>query len=389
MKKGVSRNKAAVVFGAQHPTGLITARSLRGCELDIFGIYFSDTPCLRSNIWSALVRVEKTAEAILYLLNQLAAAHPAGLLLFPADDECVKILSDNRDRLPAACSLILPAPATVDLLLDKSQFYNWAEEHDYACPATVKVHGFKDLDKAIAEKGYPVLLKPLYRTSLWDREFPHNKVFILENAEQLGCLPVKLFEIASPILLQQWIPGGDDEVYFCLVQYSRESRLVNYFCGRKLMQWPPHGGSTAIAVSDELDETRDLTVAIFDAVKYQGLGSMEYKKDPRNGKFYIMEPTVGRNDFQSYLAVSGGINLTRQACCEMLGEVAAQAPKRKPASWFFEPSVLYALKYYLRRKNFYLLKHLPLLLRKPGFVFLSWSDVKPCAELIRSRFRLH
>lgn len=381
-----SQKKAAVIFGAQHPTGLITARSLRDCGVKMIGMYFSDSPCLTSNLWSSLIRVEKTADDILAKLNTLAGESNTDLLLFPADDECVKILSDNREKLPPACKLILPEAATVDLLLDKSQFFAWAEVNGYVFPVTARVRSFKEMDEAVAAMGYPFLLKPLYRTTVWDLAYPKDKVFIVENERQLRSLPKNLFEVASPMLLQQWIPGGDDGVYFCLVQYSSEGKLVNYFCGRKLMQWPPLGGSTAIAVSDENDETRDLTVAIFDAVKYQGLGSMEYKKDPRNGKFYIMEPTVGRNDFQSYIAVSGGVNLTREVCREMLGEVA-EKPQKKPSVWFCETSAGYGLKYYLRRKDYYFMKHLALLFRKPGFAYFSLADTKPFIELIKSRFR--
>lgn len=387
MSHATPPDKAAVIFGAQHPTGLITARSLRDCGLRLIGIHFSDSSCLCSNLWHSLVRAEKTAEDLLQKLDTLAQQFSEGLLLFPADDECVKILSENRDKLPSRCTIMLPDPETVDLLMDKSKFYSWAEQHAFAVPASARVHNFKELDETITALGYPLLLKSVYRTAIWDREFPNDKVFILENEEQRQGLPKHIFEIASPMVLQQWIPGNDADIYFCLVQYNRDGRLVNYFCGRKLMQWPPLGGSTAIAVSDELDETRDLTVAIFDAVGYQGLGSMEYKKDPRDGTFFIMEPTVGRNDFQSYLAVSGGVNLTSEVCREMLGETPGATFRKKSAVWFCESSVWYGMKYYFRRKDFYLLKYFSKLFRNPGFAYLSRLDTAPFTEWIKSRFK--
>jgi len=378
--------KAGVlVFGAQHPTGLMTARSLRGLGVDIIGIAFGESPCLRSSVWSSILITERTSEAVMHAVLTTAAARTGRLLLLPADDDCVKILSDRRHELPSSCILIMPDVETVDLLLDKSKFFCWAEAHGFPLPKTIEVTGFDQLDNAIREIGYPVLLKPLYRSWLWNNEIPNDKVFILESHKQYEQLPQRLFDVAPTMLVQQWIPGGDDEVYFCLVQYSSEGKLANYFSGRKLMQWPPLGGSTAIAVSDELDETRDITVAIFDSVKYQGLGSMEYKKDPRNGKFYIMEPTVGRNDFQSYVAVTGGVNLTRATCRELLGEVAEKTRKR-PSVWFCETSAGYGLKYYLRRKDYYFMKHLALLFRKPGFAYFSLSDTKPFIELLRNRF---
>jgi len=387
MDKDNFKKSAAIVFGAQHPTGLITARSLRDCDLDIIGIAFSDSPCLRSNLWTALTIAEKNTIDLLTKLEIFANAGYSELLLFPADDDCVKILSDNRHKLPPSCKLMLPDQATVDLLLDKSLFYTWAQQRGLHVPATAKVSGFEELDKVVAEIGYPLLLKPLYRNLVWDNEFPLDKLFIIENQQQRNSLPEKLFRVASPILLQQWIPGGDDQVYFCLVQYSAEGKLMNQYCGRKLMQWPPLGGSTAIAVTDSLEEVRDMTVAVFDAVGYQGLGSMEYKKDPRNGKFYIMEPTVGRNDLQSYLAVSGGVNLTRAVCRELQAKAPENYLHKKFATWFCEPSVGYGAKYYLRNRNFYLLKHFFKLFGKPGFAYLSGIDKTPFLELVKNRLR--
>jgi D-aspartate ligase len=387
MRSKSTGKKIVVVFGAQHPTGLMTARALRQCHLDIYGVYFADSNCLRSNVWHTLIKAVKNVDDILEKLDNLARESGAELLLISADDECVKILSDNRDRLPSACTVILPDTEVVDLLLDKSKFYLWAEKHGFAFPATSSVRGFEELDEAINVLGYPLLLKPLYRTTTWDLEFPVDKVFILESRQHRLNLSDNLFNVASPVLVQQYIPGNDADIYFCLVRYNRDGNLVNYFCGRKLMQWPPLGGSTAIAISDELDETKEMTIAIFDLLKYKGLGSVEYKKDRRDGKFYIMEPTVGRNDFQSYLSVPGGVNLTRGLCAEMLGECPAPITRSRPSVWFCEPSMGYALKYYVLKRDFYFVKYFFSLFRRPGFAYFSKLDTAPFVELIKSRFR--
>jgi hypothetical protein len=37
-------------------------------------------------------------------------------------------------------------------------------------------------------------------------------------------------------------------------------------------------------------------------LKYKGFGSVEFKRHPHENRFYIMEPTVGRQNAQSFLA---------------------------------------------------------------------------------------
>src|SRR5262249_34249628 len=43
--------------------------------------------------------------------------------------------------------------------------------------------------------------------------------------------------------------------------------------------------------------------------EYQGLGSLEFKKDEISGRFLIVEPTVGRSDWQEEIATLNGVNL--------------------------------------------------------------------------------
>jgi predicted ATP-grasp superfamily ATP-dependent carboligase len=378
---------SVLVLGAQHPTGLTTARALRDCGARIIGLAYGESPCLRSSVWSSVLRTERNPQDVLQAVAATAERHGGPLLLLPADDESVKILSDQRHLLPPSCLLCMPDAATVDLLLDKSKFYSWAQEHSFPVPATIEVSSFDKLDSAIQELGYPLLLKPTYRTGRWDREIPADKVLILEYSEQRTTIPKSIFSIAPLLLVQQWIPGSDADIYFCLVGYDRHGKLLDYFCGRKLMQWPPLGGSTAVAISDEQEESRDLTLALFDTLGYKGLGSVEYKKDPQTGKLYIMEPTVGRNDFQSGLAIAGNVNLTDCVFLDALGKKGTVKGNRHRSAWICEPSLYYAMKYYLRRNDRSLFQIFRCFFKKIGFCYFEMKDKKPFGAFLKSKLR--
>jgi hypothetical protein len=49
------------------------------------------------------------------------------------------------------------------------------------------------------------------------------------------------------------------------------------------------------------------------------MGSMEYKRDRRTGRFVMVEPTVGRSDFQEEVSTINGVNIAAAAYRSVAG----------------------------------------------------------------------
>ena len=47
---------------------------------------------------------------------------------------------------------------------------------------------------------------------------------------------------------------------------------------------------------------------------------MEYKHDERTGKFYMIEPTICRTDFQEGVAIANGVNIPLIAYQDIIGQ---------------------------------------------------------------------
>jgi D-aspartate ligase len=62
-----------------------------------------------------------------------------------------------------------------------------------------------------------------------------------------------------------------------------------------------------------------LTEKFFAAVSFVGMGGIEFKRDPRSGQFLMIEPTVGRVDWQEEVATLHGINIPLAAYLYELG----------------------------------------------------------------------
>lgn len=82
------------------------------------------------------------------------------------------------------------------------------------------------------------------------------------------------------------------------------------------------------------DELIAMTDGFFAAVGFIGVGSMEYKRDPRDGKFYMVEPTVGRTDYQEEIASLNGVNIPLAIFRGELGlPMPAPAGAHSPRAW--------------------------------------------------------
>ncbi|MCK4814350.1 hypothetical protein KA005_01155, partial [bacterium] len=186
----------------------------------------------------------------------------------------------------------------------------------------------------------------------------------------------------SKFIVQEWIPGSDSEVYFCLLWYNALSQPFAAFTGRKVLQLPPETGSTCIAESCYNDIVLDTSIRLFNEVGYKGIGSVEFKRDPRDNVFKITEPTVGRADLQSAIAYYSGINIPLLEYCDCLGlKPPKLMQKNKKIYWINEENLFWLMG---NRVNSFPLKDwVPLISNRRAYALFELSDINPFLNLLR------
>jgi predicted ATP-grasp superfamily ATP-dependent carboligase len=130
-----------------------------------------------------------------------------------------------------------------------------------------------------------------------------------------------MLETAGELIVQEWIAGPDSNIYFSLFHRSKNPKAVHIFHGRKIASYPPRVGSTAVclAAPEMANVLGPLTEKFLDVSDYEGLGSLEFKWDSQLNRFVIIEPTVGRTDWQEEIATLSGVNLPLIAYRHELG----------------------------------------------------------------------
>jgi D-aspartate ligase len=296
----------AVIVGADL-NGLGLARSLRRGGMPVFVL---DTDRWLPAMWARgcqPVLIQTQDRTLIDELLQLRDRFDEDPLLFLASELAVFAVSEARDRL-AGYRFRLSPDRTVLRLSDKIELQRLAEGGDFPLPRTVCLETMADLAQ-LHLLAFPAIVKPA------DKRLVHAgqtaRIHQVGGLAQAQTLCANLLASAVRLVAQEWIPGDDSQIYFCLFYCGRQGVPVSMFTGRKIVGHPPGIGSTGICVASPEAKVRlePLTRRFIEHTGFEGMGSMEFKWHTARREFLIIEPTVGRTDWQEEVATLCGENI--------------------------------------------------------------------------------
>lgn len=311
----------AVVVGLE-TNGLGVVRSLAREKIPCIAVSTPDKhPAIQTRFCEVVYTPSWDFEGLIPTLKRVGARLGRKAPLLMTRDQAVMWVSQARSELSQFFEIALPSPDTIDLLMNKRRFLRFAEQRGWPVPKTWFIRSREELMAHRDEYVYPCMLKPELKNDAF-RQYSPKKAFQIQGEAQLLATYDLISQWEQQVVVQEWIGGGDDRIAFCLSYSDRTANPRASFVGRKLLQWPIQCGNTALcepAPASWGSKLLPLTEAIWKEVSYSGLGSMEYKMRPENDEPVIVEPTVGRSDYQSEIAVVNGINLPAVAYFDLAG----------------------------------------------------------------------
>ncbi|MGH8233160.1 MAG: FAD-dependent oxidoreductase [Rhodanobacteraceae bacterium] len=325
----------AVVLGAGL-NGLGVARSLARADVPV---WLLDSDKRRPEMYTRAAKPlkigalhgETLVEELVRLgKRQFSGSRPVLLL---TQEESVKTVSHYRNRLSALYRFTLPPINLVDTLQHKQGFQRLAEQLHGPIPPLVHIRAPADLS-TLESLQYPVVIKPGERHAEYGRQF--KKAYRVESAAESAELIRRILPVMADVVVQEWTEGPDSNIYFCLQYLDKQQQVTASFTGRKIRSWPPQVGGTAscMPAPEAHEELSGLTARFFQSVGVIGMAGMEYKRDARGGGFRMVEPTIGRTDYQAEVATLNGVNLPYAAyCAELDRPYPVSEPAKRSLAW--------------------------------------------------------
>lgn len=289
MKRGTGAVGAVVVGG--HATGLGVVRCLSELDIPI------EVVVTRSHDFAHYSRyvsgheyaldLARRPESLVALLDRQAERW-RGWVVLPTNDHAIAALAQHHEHLSRTYRLITMPWDVAGELLDKDRFYAAAERVGVAVP---RIYGMADaslLERA--DLRFPLLVKPVQSHRFFERF--RCKLFMVDDHAQLREAVAKVNGAGLRAQVMAYIPGGDDCTHNYFAYVDRRGEPVGGMGGRKLRKSPPRFGVGRMAeVGPQLDppELREATLAVLREVGYRGIASADFKRDARDGRFYLIE----------------------------------------------------------------------------------------------------
>jgi predicted ATP-grasp superfamily ATP-dependent carboligase len=139
-------------------------------------------------------------------------------------------------------------------------------------------------------------------------------------------------KVCGALLLQEFVPGGEDAVFYLGSYLDRGSRALATFTGRRLRQSPPMYGLASLATSVWVPEVAEAGVRLLREMGWHGVSHVEFKRDPRDGRYKLMEINT-RHYGTNALATACGVDLTGVAYDDALGRPRSAPRQCEGVRW--------------------------------------------------------
>jgi predicted ATP-grasp superfamily ATP-dependent carboligase/CelD/BcsL family acetyltransferase involved in cellulose biosynthesis len=281
---------------------------------------------------------EEVIEPLIRAGEELNRALGRKVPLFYANDDQLSLIYRHRRQLARHYLLLLNEPALALALLEKDRFEALARKHELPVPRSWSWSGHGD--EALPGGPGAKVVKPRTKTgwkasAVRQRVLGEGKALVFDSAAELARLAAA--GLSHELQVQDYVPG-DDRCLFSFHGFADErGRLLAWFVGRKIRTFPAHTGESSFVELTRNDDLVRLGQELTGRLGLKGIFKMDFKQDPRDGRFYLLEINA-RFSLWNYLGAVNGMNLPAVAYDHLVfGKAEAPASYQTRYRWIKLP----------------------------------------------------
>lgn len=337
----------AVLCPLDDHMGLDIARSLASAGVRVFGIDTDEHVPGRYSKSVTFVRCpySEASQESEYIRFLVAFGESLGrrAVLYPLSDRHVLLFSQHRELLSPYFDYVMPPHETMVELTTKDGLDSVSREFAIPAPQTFFLSADTDIREVAAAIPFPAILKPTESTYWHSPEITRllrkgllqgrAKVILCQDPEELVSAFEQIAAYDPRMIVQEVIPGEDSRLVYAAFYLDRSGTPLGYFTGRKHRVIPTGFGSASFVETFADPALRELVFKTLSAVGYRGLGGLEFKQDPRDGRYKLIEFNT-RFGMWDGLGVRCGVDLPLISYRDALGlPVDPRLEFRTGAKW--------------------------------------------------------
>ncbi|PTR33361.1 putative ATP-grasp superfamily ATP-dependent carboligase [Luteibacter sp. OK325] len=217
-----------------------------------------------------------------------------------------------------------------ELLQDKAIFAGYLAATQIPHPRTYRIACLDDIEAIPFDSMDRVFVKPVNSQRFSD--VTGVKGLWVDRPEALREVWARLHAQGFSVMAQEYVPGPASEHFFVDGFRDRNGAYTGVFARRRLRMSPPDFGNSSCCHSVPLailpDAIRDLR-RLLDGLDYRGIFSAEFKHDPRDGVYRIIEVNTRAWTYVEF-AARCGMNVCEMAWQDAQGLPVSRATRDYP-----------------------------------------------------------
>ncbi len=322
---------ALVIGGDYQGLGIVRSLGRRGVPVCILDDEHSISRFSRYATLSVRVADLRTGHSVIdALLEVEKRLNLRGWVLFPTRDELVAAISHNRSALSAIFRVPTPDWNCIRWVWDKRNTYKLANELNIAIPDTWYPMALEDLDQITTP--FPLAVKPAIKEHFFYAT--KAKAWRANNRKELLELYRRASALAGPgeVLIQDLIPG-DGRHQFGYCAFFKDGKSIGSMVTRRRRQHPHEFGRASTFVETiDIPALESLSERFLNAINYYGLVEVEFKLDPRDGQFKLLDVNARTWGYHT-LGFCAGVDFPYLLYADQIGQEVERCRAKPGKSW--------------------------------------------------------
>jgi predicted ATP-grasp superfamily ATP-dependent carboligase len=240
-------------------------------------------------------------------------------VLFPCSDNAALAAASLPEALAARFKTSLPPRAAIETCIDKARFAEALRAADVPHPRTFLPQREEDL-APIGESEFDGFLKPCSSQDFGEKY--GVKAFRVSGLEEAVARYRQAQRDGLQVVVQEYVPGPPSNHYFIDGFVDRHGVMRACFARQRIRMYPPDFGNSSFMTTvpvTRVGEAVQSLERLLTHLHYRGIYSAEFKLDPRDNVFRIVELNA-RPWWYIEFAAQCGVDTARMAYLDACGE---------------------------------------------------------------------
>ncbi|HWP82705.1 MAG TPA: hypothetical protein VNN76_08625 [Bacteroidota bacterium] len=379
-----------VVLKLEHYGSLGIMRSLGRLGIPVHGVDGNAEASASASRFCRMMYVwdidSEPPQASVKKLQQIACEIGQAILI-PTSDETTLFVAEWRKELEQA-GFIFPKqdPILVRQLWDKKRMYFLAQKHGIPTAETFFPQSRREVVELIRRIEFPVMLKGI-NGGLLERQTGKKMVLVHCARELLETYEAMEDPQQQNLMVQEYIPGGDDFVWMFNGYFNSQSECLLGFTGKKIRQNPVHTGMTSLGICLHNSLVAETSKRFMKAIGYQGILDIGYRFDQRDGKYKVLDvnPRIGAT-FRLFVGQQG-MDVARAMYLDLTGQPVPYDEIQVGRKWFVEDKDLRSCLVYFNERTLTVMQWIRSFRGVQEAGYFARDDMKPFFAMLKTHLK--